>query len=118
MPFVAVCLLVGMAVNAQRAAQKLCCNGLARTTEAEASAHAHAVTNITASALLGRTCLVGQRCGCYPGRHPLTERVVNLFVPNDTVMDRASERIQVLHLVLSNTGAALPYTLIDGSAAE
>ena len=28
------------------------------------------------------------------GRHPLTERVVELFVPNDTVMSRASDRLQ------------------------
>ena len=29
------------------------------------------------------------------GRHPLTERVVDLFVPNDTVMGRTNDRIQV-----------------------
>jgi DNA mismatch repair ATPase MutS len=29
------------------------------------------------------------------GRHPLTERVVELFVANDTVMGRANDRLQV-----------------------
>ena len=32
------------------------------------------------------------------GRHPLTERVVELYVPNDTIMGPAAERLQVTHV--------------------